>query len=438
VRRLIALGLGYLVLASPAAARQGSAGTTAGNTVLRGNVGARPAALGGAFTAAAEGPLALRYNPAALGSTARPGIFLQYQSSFLDIGRGDLAYAAPAWDGGFAIGVSTVDYGSITRTTTANKTGVSTFEANDYLLRAGFGRAVSDRISLGGSLAYYRLELDNVSADGFTADLAGPWRPEIEGLRAGFAVRNIGTRARFQAAEEELPLTLAFAAAYDPIERLTISTDYELVRGAGGAVKAGVEFRPADHLALRVGYDGRNEAGSGLAVGGGFRMNDLAVDYAYVPFGDLGDDHRVSLEWSWGAPREMPDRSARLLSEPAESARPGAIKPTVSRRVLPTVPPPAVSASPDEERYASALTREPSDANAHYNLATLYYRRGAYSSAAEHFESVTKLSPGDGEAWMFLGLSLERTGRTREAEDALATAALLMPENAYLQSRRGR
>jgi len=40
---------------------------------------------------------------------------------------------------------------------------------------------------------------------------------------------------------------------------------------------------------------------SGLTSGVGFRLGDLTMDYAFVPYGDLGLTHRISLSFKLGS-----------------------------------------------------------------------------------------------------------------------------------------
>jgi hypothetical protein len=275
--------------------------------------------MGGAYTAIADGPLALRYNPAGLAPFRTRGteggrgdswreagrpyqLFAQYDASIADINRSDLIFARPLWEGGLGLGISYVDYGSIIRTTTVNKTNAGTFGAYDLLLRIGYGREISERVAFGAALGWYQMKIDAHTATGVTGDLGALYRPGLDGLELGAGIRNIGSRSQFVAEREDLPLTIVLGGAYRVNPMILMGVDYEIVQSAQGAVRAGLEVTPIELLALRIGYDGRNEAGSGLTAGLGFRIGDLGLDYAYVPFGDLGDAHRVSAEWTFGAP----------------------------------------------------------------------------------------------------------------------------------------
>lgn len=71
-------------------------------------------------------------------------------------------------------------------------------------------------------------------------------------------------------------------------------------RHGGARLGVGLEAKPLKAFALRLGFDGRNDAGPGLTAGLGAGGEGLWADYAFVPFGELGSAHRVSLTLRWG------------------------------------------------------------------------------------------------------------------------------------------
>jgi hypothetical protein len=53
-------------------------------------------------------------------------------------------------------------------------------------------------------------------------------------------------------------------------------------------------------FAVRAGYKYNSAMSTlgplaGLTLGGGFRYNIFSIDYAFVPYGDLGYTHRISM-----------------------------------------------------------------------------------------------------------------------------------------------
>jgi len=111
-----------------------------------------------------------------------------------------------------------------------------------------------------------------------------------------------GGELKFASEGDPLPLNIkpgvAWKFQFERFGTLALAMDSDLLVNDGLAfVQPGFEWRAHPAFALRGGYQiGRDEdAGSGLGVGAGFYLYSMSLDYAFVPFGDLGDTHRVSL-----------------------------------------------------------------------------------------------------------------------------------------------
>jgi len=74
----------------------------------------------------------------------------------------------------------------------------------------------------------------------------------------------------------------------------------------------GGEFWYADLLALRAGY----KAGylNQYTAGAGFKIFHLKLDYAFVPYGELGYTHRVSMSYYFGKPEVSLSVNRRLIT----------------------------------------------------------------------------------------------------------------------------
>ncbi|MEK7744548.1 MAG: hypothetical protein AAB578_09205, partial [Elusimicrobiota bacterium] len=55
-----------------------------------------------------------------------------------------------------------------------------------------------------------------------------------------------------------------------------------------------------------------NDAGPGITAGVGWVLGDLDLDYAFVPYGDLGISHRISVSWRFGEDWEMKSGPRRI------------------------------------------------------------------------------------------------------------------------------
>lgn len=296
---LLALGL---LLALPARAR--AAGGAESLDFLLMDTHARPVALGGAYTALASDANALHYNPAGLGSIKRSEATFMHNKYVQGLSQEHLAFASVH---GWSVNLDYLNGGRTERTTFAQKSGTgSSFGLYDLALGAGYGRRFGD-FSVGGGLKLLRSQVDNVSGTGFAVDggvLYGV--PQFEGLTVGLAVQNLGPEMRFQRAKEKLPLNVRAGAAY-AFPALgaahTVALDVMKARTDKATVGFGAESVLGKLIAVRMGFTTKNDAGMGLTAGVGWLVNESAsVDYAIVPFDDLGLAHRISVTYRWGEP----------------------------------------------------------------------------------------------------------------------------------------
>jgi len=99
---------------------------------------------------------------------------------------------------------------------------------------------------------------------------------------------------------DPLPLNIKAGAAYKVLKDLTVACDLdEYIIDNKLYASVGAEYWLKNVLALRSGYRFGYDTSSlggivGLGVGAGVKIWGVTLDYAFVPFGDLGDTHRVS------------------------------------------------------------------------------------------------------------------------------------------------
>jgi tetratricopeptide (TPR) repeat protein len=294
------------LLARPASA--GSAGAEAFDFLLM-DAGARAAALGGAFTALASGPEALFYNPAGLARTKSNEISCTHDQRSQGVTR---QAAGAAFKSGFGAALHTLDFGGIPRTTLSSPDGaLGSFGLRDISLGVGLGRSFLDEtLSLGLGAKALRESVDGVRADGYAFD-AGALASPLPGLSLGASLLNAGPEVRFLTQKERLPLCVRAGAAFEfslAGTRETLAFDVSKVRTDKLRLGAGVEAALGEAFAVRAGFTTRSDAGVGVTGGVMAGWNGLEMDYAFVPFGDLGLSHLVSLSFRWGAGPEPPER----------------------------------------------------------------------------------------------------------------------------------
>ena len=322
----VALGL-------PAAALSLGAGTSNADFTKLG-VGARPAAMGEAFAAVADDSNSNYWNPAGLALAEKGEITLMHMAHIADISYDTLSLAYPTsrysgigfsaaylWQPPFDSTVGAQDFGVAVNNEAG--TGSDLAVALSYAHNFGNYRTTDfniSNISAGATVRLVSRTLQDKNSSTLLMDVGGI--AEIfEGFRMGLMLQNFGTATSFINAADNAPMNaklgmsylFAFGEgdqhglrlAYDvnhPID--TENPEYQRWRQ-----NVGMEFQVFNSFALRGGYKFGVDTG-GLTAGAGFRFGAMGVDYAFVPFSELGDSHRVSANIRFGNLMPRPEISA--------------------------------------------------------------------------------------------------------------------------------
>lgn len=316
-----------IALAAGVARGQSSAGAEAFD-FLRLDANARAVGLGGAYTALASDSNALLYNPAGLARVRASEATFMHNQYAQGVGQ---QYIGVALKRGLGFQFNYASLGDVPRTTISNPNGTgSRLNVSDASLGAGYGRALTPDLAVGGGLKYLSESLGDVTANGYAADLGGLYRmPDVKGLTFGASLLNLGPAVKFASASEKLPTTVRLGAAYEtslPHNDVTLALD--LTKSVLDKVRLGfgAETLIDERFAVRAGFTTRNDAGLGLAFGLGWVGRKIGADYALVPLGELGNAHRISLTLRWGrsddpaAAKAPKDGSPEALLAKAQSA----------------------------------------------------------------------------------------------------------------------
>lgn len=87
--------------------------------------------------------------------------------------------------------------------------------------------------------------------------------------------------------------------------------------------------------------------------------------------------------------------------------------------------------------HESALASDPSNVQVHINLISLYGRMGDAAKARQHFEAVTRITPGRSDAWYNYGVLLFHEKEYAEAEKAYRRALEINPYYAEAHTNLG-
>jgi hypothetical protein len=154
--------------------------------------------MGSAFGATATDASALYWNPSGLAAIGSTTLTAEYAPWLAGLDFSFISVAIPTGAGTFSAGVTTLLVPEMERTTsTTNQTQLGTgemFDAGFYAVQLGFGRALTDRFSIGGTVKVVNERIDVYSATGVAFDVGTLFTTPFNGLRIGAAIQNYGTK----------------------------------------------------------------------------------------------------------------------------------------------------------------------------------------------------------------------------------------------------
>lgn len=337
-----ALLAALLCLAPQSWALQSNVGSSAAQFLELG-AGARALGMGEAYSAVADGPDAVYWNPAGLAQMTRPEIV--YARSELPAGlhHDFVAAGAPlrALEGVLAFAFTRLSQESLDMVNASNQV-LGSFSPHSEVYALAYGHkfpeddpAASYRgyygsawdmpavdrpfmddpepwtgeISAGLSLKAIQESLGTRKASAFALDGGGTFRPEgLHELVLAGAFRNLGSKMRFISYAEPLPAELAGSAAYEGRAgdwRWLPALEADLPYAGNPYAKLGFEARRLVSQGLwaagRLGFSSRTVpdlgAMSGLTAGVGLRAGGFSFDAAFQPMAVLGESFRLGAGW---------------------------------------------------------------------------------------------------------------------------------------------
>ena len=276
--------------------------------------GARALGMGETFVAVADDVSAVYYNPAGLAKRPAAGnkdaeLLVSHSWHIQSMGLTQLAYARSPL--GFSL-----TYFSAGEMEGRDDNGnpASEFTAEDFSVSGGYA-VKRGRLSAGAALKGLRQRIKSSLASAVCADAGLLYDFSGAPVTVGLAVSNIGTRVRFK--EDSFPLPLVYRAGVSARGGrsfpATFALETDFPNDAPAVFRGGVEYTGFELIALRVGYrtsppsqrraiTGAGFGGSsglgelyGLFMGLGFSLSPVKVEYALLPYGELGNSHRFSL-----------------------------------------------------------------------------------------------------------------------------------------------
>ena len=287
--------------------------------------GARPAALGGAFTAVAEGGAGIMYNPAGATQSERKIVSAGYRAMTLDRRMGQVVFSFPARENsGIAFNW---DYAGTAPLAERDSRGYvlpdKEISYSENLFGVTFAKQFGEYFLLGGRVFYIQNSLAMISAYTVGVDFGVLAKIDLRSsflrssfplLRVGLAGDNFGARYRWTTTEywrshgleqgatteEDFPEVYRLGAVLEQPGRYLLTTDLEVQSTGKGETHVGGEYTYRRLLVLRAGLDSGHPT-FGLGVFrqlGDSRM--IVCDFAYLlGKAGAGDDLLLSLEFQF-------------------------------------------------------------------------------------------------------------------------------------------
>lgn len=285
---------------------------TSGAAFLKIAPGARPVGMGEAFTGVADDLHAIHWNPAGLSKLTVPEVSGMHMSYVQNMAFEYAGFAYPTERlGTFGVAITHLHTDNIERRLEDTDSAVGEFDATDTAYWLSYARRLNDRFSLGSNFKYIRQQLDDQHAGAYAFDAGGLYETGWHDVRLGASVLNLGTKVKFINEADPLPLTFRAGASAPVLTKhlllaldLIAPRDQAIGAAFGGEYTKAVTERMAWHL--RSGYRTNTDVDglSGISVGTGLTLGRGRLDFAWVPFGDLGNAYRFALHVKLGEPGE--------------------------------------------------------------------------------------------------------------------------------------
>jgi hypothetical protein len=334
--------LSFVVVAGEVAMAQQSGqtqGTTAANFTNVGAsgsaftklwIGARSAAMGGAFSAMADDISALYWNPAGIANLSGITAGASTTLWFGNVTENFVAVTLPVSDkyrAGFAL--TLVDYGNLAKATIQQDANAGSFNANDLSFAATIAGSLTDRFSFGASVKYLQSTISDMSASGFAFDAGSRYLTDFYHMRIAMDLTNLGPDRNFTGNSLDfianngninavrdslsgtlntgtypLPLIFRIGMATDvlqgTVENQKLNMDFDFSTHSDGPEQynLGAEYVWNDMASLRAGYAfNQDELGFGIGAGFHYKSEDFAgvIDYSFNTTKNLGGVHQISI-----------------------------------------------------------------------------------------------------------------------------------------------
>ena len=294
-------------------------------------VSPRAAAMGETYIAVGTGAESIFYNPAGITESSGRIDFstsVTYWIADINYYANALVWNAKEW-GTFGLSVMWVDYGTINGTSLIPMSDIALYplgyredgpvgNVGSYAIGLTYGRAISDRFMVGGSIRYagqnlgtnhfYDGTVKDNNASKLVFDAGVKYYTGLKSFRFGMSIRNFSSNLKREEVSEQLPVLFSMGAALDLFDfiltsqakssDLLLAIDYLHPNNYTERANFGLEYMFMDFLALRGGYQTNRDLASwscGFGLHSTIDKYLVSFDYSYSGFDYFDNVNRFSI-----------------------------------------------------------------------------------------------------------------------------------------------
>ncbi len=281
------------------------------------------------------------YYPSILGREINSQLSLNFADYFGDINYGTAAFNRSFYRAGhFSLAVNYISYGSFTE---ADELGnrYGNFSAGEYAVVLGWGRQLTEKISIGSNLKSIFSYFEEYSSTGLAADVSVSWFDSDRMIATSLVVRNIGRQiTTYNSTRENIPFDIVLGISKKLInaplrfsmvahnlhrpdltypdfvnpDQITLATETPTnpARDRIGQftdklfrhLVFGIEFTPTANLSANIGYNYRRRqemmvssrpSSVGLSFGLGLKVSHFRFYYGRANYHLAGSPNHISI-----------------------------------------------------------------------------------------------------------------------------------------------
>ncbi|MBN1824259.1 MAG: PorV/PorQ family protein [Endomicrobiales bacterium] len=305
-----------------------------GASFLKIGTSARAAGLGNAYSAIADGAYSINYNPSGLALMNQSAIAAQHTEWIEGMNHEFFAVTVPltfdadnagtfdkgdfsrigdgAGLGVFGAGVLGFGVVYLSEGTLEGRddTGARTqdFTAEDRMINVSYANRLGKGWSSGIGVKFISQRIESETATGVAFDMGLMKQLGTSPVNLGLSIQNLGPKMKFISEGYDLPLTATVGAGYT-IGGLIFAVDLKrAINENKSEICVGTEYMLMPMLTLRAGYlfalksdiaPTSTDRLAGAGAGVGFKLFGTRTDYAFTPYGELGNTHRISFSMNF-------------------------------------------------------------------------------------------------------------------------------------------